>query len=174
MIMHSTRSVFKYPIILLLICGTLIVIFKLVPRHHSPEYSVENYETLSRLTKGLCILPDKTLLSCEECHFVVYLRSRFTNTIVGYLIGCELNEEYAKEITLACKSIAFLPDEAHRINPTTEYQSIALAVDHDHLSFIMDSYRYDIHGTEVADGFQQVAILIAQSIIERHPTLSDS
>ena len=168
-IMHSTRSMLWYLIILLIICGTLLVVIMLVPRHSSPEYNVQNYETLSRLTEGKCILPDKTVLSGERCHFVVYLRSRFSNSVVGYLIGCDLNEEYAKGFSLDCKSIAVLPEEARSIKPTMEYQSIGLAVDYHHLSFVMDNYRYDVHGTETTDGFQQFAILIAQSIIDQRP-----
>lgn len=144
------------------------MVIMLVPQHSSPEYNVQNYETLSRLTEGRCILPDKTLLSCERCHFVVYLRSRFSNSsVVGYLIGCDLNEEYAKGFSVDCKSIAVLPEEARSIKPTMEYQSIGLAVAYNHLSFIMDNYRYDVHGTETTDDFQQFAILIAQNIIDQ-------
>ena len=74
-----------------------------------------------------------------------------------------------KGFSLDCKSIAVLPEEARSIKPTMDYQGIGLAVDYHHLSFVMDNYRYDVHGTETTDGFQQFALLIAQSIIDQRP-----
>ena len=68
---------------ILLVCLALL----LIPMHPSPEYAVANYDELAKIVNGYCRLPEKDALPDTDCSCFVYLKSRFSNKAVGYLLG---------------------------------------------------------------------------------------
>ena len=134
----------------------------------SPEFSVDTYAELSEEVSDLCCLPEENVLPDVKGTFTVYLTSRFTNELAGYLMSFRSAEHYAEEFTVECKSENILPDELLQITPTFNYGGVSLSVDEDHICFLVDGLRYDIHGVNIADSFSQQAMTVAQNIIDVH------
>ncbi len=146
---------------ILLVCLALL----LIPMHPSPEYAVANYDELAKIVNGYCRLPEKDALPDTGCSCFVYLKSRFSNKAVGYLLGFPPSDGCAKSMTVTCKALSELPEGQRSITPTETWGEIGMAAAPDHLAFILEGCRYDIHGVGAADGFLQTARSLAQSII---------
>ena len=147
---------------LLLLCVALAVI----PRHTTPDHAVETYDELAEKVRGLCELPPKEAIPDRDCSYVVYLKSRFSNKAVGYLVSFAPPDGCAKTVTVSCKLLRELPKDHRSITPTESYGEVDLAVRQEHLAFILNGVLYDIHGIDATDKFSQRAGEIARSIID--------
>ena len=165
--MSVSRSPRRIVRIASLLAGILLVCLALLllPRHPSPDYAVANYDELAKKVNGRCRLPEKDALPDTGCSCFVYLKSRFSNKAVGYLLGFPPSDGCAKSMTVTCKVLGELPEDQRSITPTETCGEIGMAAAPDHLAFILDGCRYDIHGVGAADGFLQTARSFAQSII---------
>ncbi len=151
--------------ILLAGVALLCLAFLLSPLHTTPEYTVADYDELARIVSGRCILPEKDALPDAGCSCLVYIRSRFSNEVVGYLLGFTPSNGCAKSVTVSCKALGALPEGQRSITPSEACGEVGLAAGREHLCFILEGCRYDIHGVDAADGFVQTARSLAQSII---------
>ncbi len=166
--MAVSRTPGRIVCIAVLIAGIVLICLALllIPLHTTPEYTVANYGELARIVNGRCILPEEEALPDTGCSCVVYVRSRFSNVVVGYLLGFTPSNGCAGSITVSCKALVELPESQRSITPSEACGEVGLAVKRDHLCFILKSCRYDIHGVDAADGFVHTARSLAQSIID--------
>jgi len=67
---------------------------------------------------------------------------------------------------VSCKSIDVLQNESLQMTPTSSYNEVGLFEDRNHIYFMLDGFRYDIHGSGVTDTFSQKAATIAKNIID--------
>lgn len=162
----SKKSWLFFTIVILIVVAVLVVALLSIPRHPSPEYSVNTYEDLSEEINGLCFLPTKEVLPNIGVKYTVYLESRFSNKIVGYIMSFNSTENGSEELTVSCKSIDVLQNESLQMTPTLSYNEVELFEDRNHIYFILDGFRYDIHGSVVTDAFSQEATVIAKNIID--------
>ncbi len=137
----------------------------LIPRHTTPEYAVETYDELAEKMRGLCSLPEKAMLPDTGCTYYVYLKSRFSDRAVGYLLSYSPPDGCAKTISVTCKALTERPEGYGSITPTETCGEVGLAVSKDFLCFVLDGCRYDIHGAGAAEGFLETARALARSII---------
>ena len=164
--MRPKKSWLFFTIVILIVIAVLAVAMLSFPMHPSPEYSVNTYEDLSEEIKGLCSLPSKEVLPNIEVKYTVYLESRFSNKKAGYIMSFNSTETGTEELTISCKSIDVLQNESLQMTPTLSYNEVKLFEDRNHIYFILDGFRYDIHGSVVTDTFAQDATLIVKSIID--------
>lgn len=59
-----------------------------------------------------------------------------------------------------------LPEESRVINTTNTYRNIDFDVDSNHISFLLNGYRYDIHQVGKDESFTKMANKIAKSIVD--------
>ena len=154
----------------LLLCLALF----LIPRHTAPEYAAASYDDLANKVRDLCVLPPKEAIPSGDSSYVVYLKSRFSNKAVGYLVSFAPPDGCAKWITVSCKLLSELPKDHRSITPTESYGEVDLAVRQEHLAFILNGVLYDIHGIDATDKFSQRAGEIARSIIDARDEASKS
>ena len=147
---------------LLLLCVAPAVI----PRHTTPDHAVETYDELAEKVRGLCVLPPKEAMPDGDSGYVVYLKSRSSNKAVGYLVSFAPPDGCAKTVTVSCKSLRVLPEDSRSIRPTETCGEVGLWVGKDHLCFLLDDCRYDIHGVTASESFLQTARELAGSIID--------
>ncbi len=138
----------------------------LIPRHTTPEYVVASYDELAKKVRGSCFLPEKEMLPDTGCNYYVYLKSRFSDRAVGYLLSYSPPDGCAKSVSITCKALTERPEEYGSITPTESYGEVGLAVREDFLCFVLDGCRYDIHGAEASEGFLQTARALARNIID--------
>ena len=141
----------------------LLLHFIPIPIYPSPEHDVGSYEELTDEIAGLCIIPDKNMFSYDESQYTVYLESRFSNKAIGYLISFPAEVEAASSISVESKAINEFPDESKEIAPTAFYKGVGLETYENHICFILNDFRYDIHGS-----FEEMALSIAQNIIDAY------
>ena len=165
--MAVSRTPGRIVCIAVLIVGIVLICLALllIPLHTTPEYAAANYGELANMVKGRCILPEEEALPDTGCSCVVYVKSRFSNAVVGYLLGFTPSNGCARSVTVSCKALDELPEGQRSITPSEAWGGVGLAVKRDHLFFILESCRYDIHGVDAADGFVDMARSLAQSII---------
>ena len=137
----------------------------LIPRHTAPEYAVETYDELAEKVRGCCFLPEKELLPDTGCHYYVYLKSRFSDRAVGYLLSYPPPDGCAKTVSITCKDLSERPEGYGSITPTEACGEVGLAVRKHFLCFVLDGCRYDIHGAGASEEFLQTARALARSII---------
>lgn len=164
--MCSKKSWLIFTFVILIVVAVLAVAMLPFPKHPSPEYSVSTYEDLSEEINGLCFLPAKEVLPNIEVKYTVYLESRFSNKIAGYIMSFNSIENGTEELTISCKSIDVLQNESLQMTPTLSYNEVELFEDRNHIYFILDGFRYDIHGSVATDTFAQEATVIAKNIID--------
>ena len=145
--------------------ATIIAVVFLFPRHPQPEYSVETYEELAEKLDGQCVLPAQDTLPHTDVSYTVYLESRFSNDVVGYIIGYNATKTGTTEMTISCKALKEL-DEVIELTPTATYNSVELEITENSVSFEMSDYRYMIYYDANSEELQQVAILIAENFID--------
>lgn len=138
----------------------------LIPRHTAPEYAAASYEELAKKVRGCCFLPEKEMLPDTGCNYYVYLKSRFSDRAVGYLLSYFPPDGCAKTVSVTCKALTERPEGYGSITPTETCGEVGLAVSKDFLCFVLDGCRYDIHGTGASEGFLQTARTLARSIID--------
>ena len=155
-------SVIIMIVAVLLLCLALFVI----PRHTTPEYAVASYDDLAEKVRGLCSLPPKEAIPDGDNSYLVYLKSRFSNKVVGYLVSFTPQDGCAKRITVSCKSLSELPENSGSILPTETCGEVGIWVNKEHLCFILDECRYDIHGITASESFLKTARELAGSIID--------
>ena len=68
-------------------------------------------------------------------------------------------------MTISCKALKEL-DEVIELTPTATYNSVELEITENSVSFEMSDYRYMIYYDANSEELQQVAILIAENIID--------
>ena len=141
----------------------LLLRFIPIPIYPSPEHSVGSYEELADEIAGLCIIPEKNTFNYDESQYTVYLESRFSDKAIGYLISFPAEGEAASSISVESKAINELPDGSKEIAPTTFYKGVGLEAYENHICFILNDFRYDIHGS-----FEEAALPIAQNIIDAY------
>ncbi len=165
--MAVSRTPGRIVCIAVLIAGIVLICLALllIPLHTTPEYTVANYGELARIVNGRCILPEEEALPDTGCSFIVYVKSRFSNAVVGYLLSFTPSNGCARSVTVSCKALGELPEDQRSITPSEACGEVGLAVKRDHLFFILESCRYDIHGVDAEDGFADTARSLAQSII---------
>ena len=165
--MAVSRTPGRIACIAVLLAGILLIClaFLLIPLHTTPEYAVANYGELAKTVNGRCILPETEALPDTGCSCVVYVRSRFSNEVVGYLLGFTPSNGCARSVSVSCKALSELPEDQRSITPSETSGEVGLAAGRDHLCFILEGCRYDIHGVDAADGFVHTARNLAQSII---------
>ena len=146
----------------------LLLHFIPIPIYPSPEHNVASYEELMDEIDGLCIIPEKNMFNYDESHYTVYLESRLSNKAIGYLISFPSVGEAASSISVESKSTNILPDESKEITPTTLYEGVGLEVYENYICFILNDFRYDIHGYNINDSFEEAALSIVQNIIDAH------
>ncbi len=155
-----------FVVILIVAVLLLCVALTMIPQHTTPEYAVETYDELAEKVRGLCSLPEKSMLAGTDLSCIVYVRSRFSNKVVGYLVSFTPQDGCAKRITVSCKLLSELPEGSGSI-PTTETSGeVGIWVNKEHLCFILDDCRYDIHGVTASESFLQTARGLAGSIID--------
>ena len=145
---------------------TLFLAINFSPPHSSPEYSVESHDALVDRLDGLCVLPNKDTYNNSGSSYTVLLKSRYSNIAIGYLIDAPSTAGKANAITIGCKALSALPEESRVVNPTNSYQNVGLDIESNHISFLLNGYRYDIHHVDGDDQFAQTAKAIAESIID--------
>lgn len=136
----------------------LLLLFIPIPLYPSPEHDVASYEELIKEIDGLCIAPEKNVFNSDESHYTVYLESRFSNKVVGYLISFPAIGEAGVE----SKATTMLPDESKEITPTAFYEGVGLEVGENYICFVLNGFLYNINGS-----FKEEALSIAQNIIDR-------
>lgn len=147
----------------------LLRFIPIIPIYPSPEHDVGSYEELMDEIDGLCIIPEKNMFNYDESHYTVYLESRFSDKAIGYSISFPAEGEAASSISAASKAVNELPDESKKITPSTSYDGVELEVGENHICFILNDFRYDIHGYNINDSFEQAALSIVQNIIDQLP-----
>ena len=160
------RRVFVSAVILIAALLLLCVALTVIPRHTTPEYAVEAYAELAEKVHGLCILPEKAMLAGTDLSCTVYVRSRFSNKAVGYLVSFTPQDGCAKRITVSCKLLSELSEDSTSIQPTETCGEVGMWVSKNHLCFILEDCRYDIHGMTASESFLQTARELAGSIID--------
>ena len=152
-------------VILIIALLLLCIVLTMIPRHTTPEYAAASYEELEEKVRGCCFLPEKELLPDTGCHYYVYLKSRFSDRVVGYLLSYFPPDGCAKTVSVTCKALTERPEGYGSITPTETCGEVGLAVSKDFLCFVLDGCRYDIHGAGASEEFLQTARALAQSII---------
>ena len=140
----------------------LLLLFIPIPIYPSPEHDVASYEELIKETDGLCIAPEKNVFNSDESHYTVYLESRFSNKVTGYLISFPAIGEAGSSVSVESKAATMLPDESKEITPTAFYEGVGLEVGENHICFILNGFLYNINGS-----VEEEALSIAQNIIDR-------
>ena len=153
-------------VILIVALLLLYAALTMIPRHTTPEYAVETYDELAEKVRGLCSLPEKAMLTGTDLRCVVYVRSRFSNKPVGYLVSFTPQDGCAERITVSCKLLSVLPEDSGSFRPTETSGKVGMQVNKEHLCFILDDCRYDIHGMTASESFLQTARELAGSIID--------
>ena len=127
---------------------------------------MESHDDLADRLDGLCVLPNKDTYYNAGSSYTVLLKSRFSNIAIGYLIDAPSTAGKANAITIGCEALSALPEESRVVNSTDSYRNIGLDVDSNHISFLLDGYRYDIHHVGGEELFAQTANEIAKSIVD--------
>lgn len=167
--MEKNSTIKKVAVVSVVVIGVFAVLLLLqcfIPIYPSPEHDVGSYEELMNEIDGLCVLPEKNVFNNDESKYTVYLESRFSNKAIGYMISFPAADEAAYSISVECKATNELPDESKKIIPTTFCDGVELEVDKNHICFILNDFRYDIHGINSDDSFEQAALSIVQNMID--------
>ena len=169
----AKSAIKKVALISAIVIGVLAVLLLLlrfipIPIYPSPEHDVDSYEELMDEIDGLCIIPEKNMFNYDESHYTVYLESRFSNKAIRYLISFPTVGEALSSISVESKATSILPDESKEIIPTTFYSEVGLEVDENYICFILNDFRYDIHGYNINDSFEEEALSIVQNIIDTY------
>lgn len=167
------KTTLKVALVSVIIIGAFAVFLLLlhfipIPIYPSPEHNVDSYEELMDEINGLCVVPEKNVFNSDESHYTVYLESRFSNKAIGYLISFPAVGEAVSSISVESKAADILPDESIKITPTTFYDGIGLEADENYICFVLNDFRYDIHGDNINDSFKETAFSIVQNIIDTY------
>ena len=144
-----------------------------VPKYPTPLYEVDTYAELSDRVGRICDLPEETVLPSAEGRYLVFLRTRFSGKPAGYGIYFDMEESYAEDLSIHCKSKEILPEDSFQITPTAYCSGTAIffqqSFPHEqgYLSFIMGDFLYEINGHGITDNFSRAAMAIAENIIQQ-------
>ena len=152
---------------------TVVILFSVfiinsVPKYAQPEYEVGSYESLFREFSDEMeyILPLEDQLPGEATSFKVYLKSRFSDEKIGYLVDLAPQAEMYDNCTITSLLVNSHPGSSIEIQSDLEYKGTAIQVSEYEVKFQLGECQYFIQFNPLSDEFVQEVVYLATAIID--------